>query len=116
GRKGSGPGSASAGLAGGLSPLAMTFLTVSRHVDSKSFATSARPFQASCSALAPCRASFSTLRKGDSTASRPGLFPALGLPMARDQMIGGSDQPDQGAAQRVLPIKLPATASNAATT
>jgi len=49
-----------------------------------------------------------------STASRPGDLLLDGLPIAMVQRIGGSVQPAQGIAQRVLPMVAPTAGSNAA--
>ena len=50
------------------------------------------------------------------TVTSGGFAPSLGVPIAMAQIIGGSAQPAQGEAQRVLPIVAPATDNSPATT
>src|SRR6056297_735462 len=114
GKKGSGPGLASAGRSGVASPSFRARLTASFQVLSAILAISAASDQVARSDSTSRRMLSSTLRKGESTASRPGDLLLDGMPMAMVQRIGGSAQPAQGMAQRVLPMADPTAESNPA--
>ena len=116
GECGWGPGLAFTGFSGGLSPLFKADLTSRFQLLSTILAKSAASLHLSSSACAICRRGFSAFLKGFKTASIAGLFPALGKPMHMTQIIGGSVHPRQGVDQRALPIKDPATDSNAPNT
>ena len=95
GRKGSGPGFVSAGLAVGSSPSLNAALTASFQALSARFATSALSRHVESRASASCRKPRSTDFSGDRTASRPGDLLEKGAPIAIAQITDGSAQPDQ---------------------
>nr|WP_245947458.1 hypothetical protein [Jannaschia seohaensis] len=107
---------ASSGNSGGSVPFFSAALTAAFHASAFTSANLADFAHASRASSASRRKGRSAASKGARTEAMAGDFPALGLPIAIVQRVGGSDHPGQIVTQRALPIAADATARSAAKT